>query len=370
MRTIVSALAFFAAFAAPAHGQISIDIDTSLADRTLALVCSSRRINEAEIRRSPVVQAQIEHNSGLTPTATMDAYVAALRAASACQAPTPDPFGIGDVIANVEIYRQKVAAIQARREELAAAVARRLAPYAPANFAFNGSVVLAVPYFSCGGFAAQGAFFIDLRCLSADINQDALALELLVTHETFHAMQRQLFHPTFETDPQTQIEAYRLLLDSLLTEGSAEFVANSAEMRDLPGGGLLTRIGREFSFSNGQRVGTNFAALAVLFDYVANNPETPRDAARRAYTIGFTGSFQQFGYYVGAAMARSIEQKWGPAGVMCVMRLPSEQFVLAYRAIAAEDSTVRALDPAIIRAAEAVRDQREGNFDFSTCRPA
>ena len=123
----------------------------------------------------------------------MDAYVEALRALSACAAPNPDPFGVAAILQNRDAFRRKIVALRERRDERSAAVAQRLRPYVPADFSCHGDVVLAVPYFSCGGFAQQGWFFLDVGCLDDDIASDFDAVVLLIAHETYHAVQARLF---------------------------------------------------------------------------------------------------------------------------------------------------------------------------------
>ncbi|MGE0046333.1 MAG: DUF5700 domain-containing putative Zn-dependent protease [Hyphomonadaceae bacterium] len=370
MRTILLALAALT-LAAPAEAQVRITIDASLAERTLGLVCSGRPVDERAVRNSPAVQAQIAHNSGLIAAATMDAYVAALRAASACQAPAEDPFGIGDVIANREIYRAKITALTARQNELTQAVAARLAPFMRDGENFEGSVVLAVPYFSCGGFSREAAFFIDIRCLDADISADWVALELLIAHETFHAIQQRYFARVIENAEEiaTLTDAYAYLFGALLWEGSAEYATPSRELG--AGGGMLTRIGRQFAASNAQRRRSNFNLLSMMFEYVSHHEGDPRAAAERAYQIAFTGTFEQFAYYAGAEMAGDIDQAWGRPALLCVMRLPAEEFALAHDAVAeARTDNPRRLGPAAIGAARAVRATRETTQTFESCRPA
>jgi hypothetical protein len=118
-------------------------------------------VDEAAIRASPLVQAEIKHNSGLRATATMDAYAAALRAGSACRAPDADPFAIGTVIADPRRFGARVDANLARSNELSRSVAERLAHYLPPDYEFTGSVVLAVPYFCCGGLRCRRRSFYD-----------------------------------------------------------------------------------------------------------------------------------------------------------------------------------------------------------------
>ncbi|GAN00114.1 hypothetical protein U91I_03779 [alpha proteobacterium U9-1i] len=348
-----------------------ITINTSMADRTLALVCSGAEVDETAVRASEVVQAQIQHNLRLRDTATMDAYVAALRAASACQAPADDPFRIGDVIANRAAYRTKIDALKVRQDEIAAVAAARIEPYLPAGMDYRGDVVLAVPYFSCGGFAARGRFFIDVRCLADDISADNEALTMLVTHETFHAIQEQvLFQP--EVGPNTTTHgALESLFSALITEGTATYVGRADAVMPATGGGMLTQINRRFAGDNAQRMRANFSLLTMLFDHV-RRARDPEPTVRDAYSIGFSGgTYQEMGYFVGAQMAGDIERAWGRDALVCVMRLPPEQFVLAHDAVAAAstaDPALLRLGPAAEDAARYVARRRGGQHGYAACR--
>src|SRR5262245_31044697 len=142
-KIVQAAFALAALCSAQAAAEVVVRLDTSLADTALALTCTGQPVDEAAVRASPLVQAQVRHNVRLRETATMDNYVAALRALSACQAPTPDAFGVADIIANPDAYRRKVATLRERQQELADAVAARLARYLPEGADFSGDIVLA-----------------------------------------------------------------------------------------------------------------------------------------------------------------------------------------------------------------------------------
>lgn len=334
---------------------VEVTVDASLAEQALGLVCTGRDVDEAAVRASPLVQAQIEHNSRLRETATMDAYVAALRAASACTAPEPDPFGIGRVIREAEQLRAKVDALVARGDALSHSVAARLTPYLPADYAFTGAVVLAVPYFSCGGFSAAGRFFTDVACLDDDIESDWDGLALLVAHEIFHVIQERLFWPL--PDPTagiaTRADAYALLYAELLIEGSAELVAHTSTL-PASGGGRYTRFARSFNDANARRMPQNFALTSALLERVAARRADVEAAAHLADAILFSGQYEEIGYYVGAQMLADIDRAWGREALTCIMRLPPEQLVLAHDALAAQ-----AGDDMLRLGAEAVRQARE-----------
>lgn len=353
------------------QARVRLTIDTSLADSALALTCSGAAVDEAAVRASPLVRAQIEHNSNLRAAATMDAYVVALRALSACQAPAEDPFNVAAIIADPQSYRAKAAAITARRAELASSVQEMLTPYMPPGRRFTGGAVLAVPYFSCGGFSYREYFFIDIACMNPGLDGDFDSLRMLIAHETFHAIQAQTyFHVVDDTgDVTTRTAALELMFSSLLWEGMAEHVASTASLATGEGGGRLTQIFRRFAQDNAQRIRTNTETLSMLIEYVAAADDA--DAHRRselAYAAGFTGGYQQFAYYVGDRMAGDIERAWGRAALVCITQLPPEQFALAHDAAAHDGEARLRLSPQAIAAAQSLAATRGGNHGFETCR--
>ncbi|MEZ5995914.1 MAG: DUF5700 domain-containing putative Zn-dependent protease [Hyphomonadaceae bacterium] len=354
----------------PRPAQISIHVDTSIADRTLGLVCSGQPIDERAVRASPIVQAQIAHNSGLIAAATMDAYVEALRAISACTPQAHEVFHVGDIIAHRDAYRAKIEAISARQSELASSVAERLAPYVPAGVRFQRALILAVPYFSCGGFEREEYFFIDVECLADDIETDFVALQVLIAHETFHGLQARTFFPApIDADEITDTDSgLDDLFGTMLREGTATYVAGTSEVLQAPPGGMLTSIAQSFGRTNRARLETNFQLLSILYGYVAEAP--PDQARQRAETVedmAFDGgAFEEFGYYVGARMAGDIESAWGRGALVCVMQLPAEQFILAHDAAVAADSL--RLSPQVIDTARRRAQSRGGDHSFQSCR--
>jgi hypothetical protein len=362
-RTIAVALLVFHSLPCPA-AEVQVSVDSTLAERALSLVCTGHDVGEAVVRASPIVQAQIEHNSGLRAAATMDAYVAALRAASACKAPDPDPFAVSRVIAEPERFRHKVDAIVARGNALSKSVSERLTPYLPSDYTFIGSVVLAVPYFSCGGFSAAGQFFIDVACLSDDIESDWDGLAVLVGHEIFHVIQEKLFWPApdWKAKIATRADAFAFLFAELLMEGSAELVASTSSL-PASGGGPYTRLSRSFYDANARRIPQNFALMNALLDRVAATRSDFEAAANVADSVLFAGEYEEIGYYIGERMLADIDRAWGRAALRCIMRLPPEQLVLAHDAVAA--TTARAASSrdggseTLRLDAEAVRQARE-----------
>ncbi len=297
----------------------------------------------------------------------MDAYIAALKAASACRAPTPDPFHIGNVIDHRDAFRQKLFTIRARQQELADAVTHRLAPYMPEGTHFRGAVVLAVPYFSCGGFSSDTAFFVDVGCLDDNLDNDFTALTYLVAHETYHAVQARLFFQGIDdlSKVNSDEDGVEYLFGLLLTEGSATYVAPPGELPDTRG--PLTRLDRQNAQANANRLSQDFLVTSMLIERTARS-SAPAQAAQDGYKIGFSGDgFQEMSYFVGARMLGDIDSAWGRTALVCIMQLPPEQFVLAHNALAKADKHLYRLSDGAVGAARVLELHRRGR-SFETCR--
>ena len=105
----------------------------------------------------------------------------------------------------------------------------------------------------------------------------------------------------------------------------------------------------------------------MLSHVAAAAPEQARARTAMVESIAFDGgSFQEFGYYVGARMAGDVERAWGAAAFVCVMRLPAEQFVLEHDAVAHDDGLK--LGAEAVSAARSVAMARGGDHDFRHCR--
>ncbi len=216
---------------------------------------------------------------------------------------------------------------------------------------------------SCGGFSMDGAFFIDVPCVADSVEDEFDAIKILSAHETYHALQYAFFAP-FNEDMQiiaTPAAAQDYLFMSLLTEGTAEYVAYS---REVTGNGSLATLFRDFAVKGYQRVKYNLRMVG----YAAEVLGQPGDSNRRLrdiYTLGFTGDTGQPFYYVGATMAKTIEAAFGRATLVCVMALSPEQFVLAYDAATSKPGTDAApIGPGAVRAA---RQLGEGKASFEDC---
>jgi hypothetical protein len=336
-RTLTGCL-IFAGLAAPAQaGNVDLSIDSSLADYVLEVSCSGEPVDEERLRASKVLRAQIKHHSGLREKYSMDAYIEGLKAASRCETLEEDIFRFRYAVNEKEELGRAIAFLKSHEDELVAFVIGKTAPYFPADKQFSGEIVLSAAGLSCGGFSMDGAFFIDVPCIAGDVEDEFSAIKILSAHETYHAMQYVFFAP-FDEDMQvinTPAAAQDYLFMSLLTEGTAEYVADS---REVTGEGPFAKLSADSAAKGHRKVNTNMRMVGYAAE-VLGRPGNSKQRVGDMYRLGFSGETGQVFYYVGAAMAKTIEAAFGREALVCIIALTPEQFVLAYDAASAKAVT-------------------------------
>jgi Putative zinc dependent peptidase (DUF5700) len=114
---------------------------------------------------------------------------------------------------------------------------------------------------------------------------------------------------------------------NLAIEGMADYVGDP---RALPGGGAgIVRARREYA-RNLARSGESFALFDTIIYRLYRDPDAPLESL---LNLGFGGSWEQSGYYVGYAMASAIERNAGLEKLQQLVASPPEDFVLEYIAV-------------------------------------
>ena len=349
----------------PARAQnVQIRVDTSLADYILEFACSGEEIDEQRLRTSRLLQTQIKHHSVNSDLFTMDGFIDAAKAAAACEVRARDLYRFRHVVKDRQQVARAIAFLKQHEAELSSFVVEKIAPYAPPDQRFSGEIVLVAASWSCGGFAMDGAFFIDVPCVAPSIEEEFQAVKILSAHETYHALQYAFFAP-FNEDIghiETPEEAQAHLFLNLLLEGTAEFVADS---RNAPGEGTLSTIFRDLAAQAYKRMASHFRWLDYASAVLAVD-EASNQRIRDIYDFGFSGSTGQKFYYVGATMARKIEAVFGRERLVCIISLSPEQFVLAYDAALEQAGEVGDY-PVGASTLAAARRLGDENSSFRTC---
>lgn len=347
---------------------LEVRVDASLAHRILGIVCSGEPVDRDWFRASPVVGAQIEHHTELSSTRDLDALLRGLEAASRCEVPEDDPFRFGPVVRNKAGFEQAVAFLERHASDIEEFVVRSVTPFVPADLEWSGSIVLSIVGNPCGGFGTKGRFFLALNCLVAHPESDYSAVRVVSAHEVYHALQDAFFHPRDgEFDDVASFEAaLSQLFWWLETEGTAEYVGDS---RQIEGSGVLSGFLGGFARDGYGRIPLYLRFLGYAADILAAADDY-RERVRDVYELGFSGTGRQVFYYAGAAMTAHLDRTYGREALVCILGLPSEEFVLAYQATAlespGEDSVP--LGRTLVQGAERLRDSRPpGSATFHAC---
>lgn len=356
--------------AAASAQDINVSVDSSLADHLLDIVCSDNDIDEAYLRASPLMQAQIKHHTSLSSARNLDALLKGLEAASKCEVPEDDVFRLGAIVKNKEKFEATVEFLKARAPEIERFVVESLSPFAPEDLAFSGDVVLSIVGNPCGGFASEEYFFLALNCLTAGPEEEYSAIKAVSAHEVFHALQNEFFYPRSK-----EFEEIASLDDSLehlfrwlMFEGTAEYAVDS---RQIEGAGALTEFLTGFAENGYQQIPlyTEFFSYTAEILTAGEGVDDYKERLRNIYKLGFSGAGRQVFYYAGAAMARHLDETHGREALTCIFRLPPEQFVRAYHAAALQspgEETVP-LGQTLMEAAERISSRREADLRFERC---
>lgn len=355
---------------APVMAQnVSVDIETAPAERLLAIACSGEAIDGSEFAQSRLLQSQIAHHREFAERFTLENYLAGVRAIARCEVPDPDPFRFAALVERREAMREAIAYLVRRRAEIGDSAAQLLSPYVSEDFAFEGRAVLAAASFSCGGFARDGAFFVDIPCLATDMPGNYEALVRLITHETYHAIQLQ-----FAAQPMAEFgavdsleEALDHMFATLMLEGSASHVA---AMQDIAGDGRYAEFSRSLARRNFRHLEYNARLFDYMIEALARDPEHVAERFPDIYGLAFDGAFGELGYYIGQQMTAEIEHSFGAAAVSCLLALPGENYVLGYASALADNDNLdrsAAFDASTLEAALWMAQRRAEPADFEAC---
>jgi hypothetical protein len=356
--------------AAASAQSIKMNVDSSLADYLLETVCSNMDVDEDRLRSSPLVQAQIKHHTNLSQTRNFDALLAGLEAASRCEVPEKDVYRFGPIVENKEKFEATVAFLKGRASEIETFVVESLTPFVPEDLDYSGNIVLSIVGNPCGGFASEKYFFLALNCLTAGHEEEYSAIKVVSAHEVFHALQHEFFYPRSKDleEIESRDDAIEYLFRWLMFEGTAEYAADS---RQIEGSGTLTEFLTGFSENGYKQIALYIEFLSYTAEILTagSDAEDHKERLRNIYNLGFSGSGRQVFYYTGAAMAGHMDKTYGRDALICIFRLPTEQFVRAYHAAALKSPSgeMVPLGETIVKAADRISRKRGKDLRFERC---
>ncbi|WP_417318840.1 DUF5700 domain-containing putative Zn-dependent protease [Emcibacter sp.] len=315
----------------PAHADITVRLDTSLARNVMADICSGRDIDEDAIRHNPAIRDMLTHFRKFRNYITMDNYLDARRKAAGCQKIDRDYFRFNDVMNNRQEINDLLDKLSETQAETSARVARMIAPFSPGDTDFSGSAVVAVGTPSCGGWAVGDDFYIDLPC----IRDDPEGMTFLIAHETYHAVQNEFMPPAPENDP------VRLIMFEAIREGAASTLA---DFNKVDSDARYSRASKRSLRINHHRMPLNFTLLEMAISHLGGNQDGER--YKEVYNIGFSGSFDAPFYAIGQTVIGAVDEAFGRPHLVCRLETSPEVLFLDYLDLTKKDSALPALGPA------------------------
>jgi hypothetical protein len=362
MRHYLPALAIvlplFCAGAEPQDG-ISVTIDSSAAEAVLKAVTGDTSDAESLAQAAvklPGIQAMIEKEHRYVPAASADSFVAAV--VETVNGRSGEPFPLREIRDNPAKVRTLLAELASRKTELSQRLSGRLRMFAPRGLTLHTTLAVVLGSHQNGWVPDQKSpvFYIDAGFQAGDVD----ALIAVAAHELFHVVQgavqpvwnAALAASTGGSPEMREMHNVHAALLNLVIEGMADYVGDPREM---PGSGpAIVRARREYA-RNLARNGESFALFDTIIYRLYKDPGAPLDFL---LNIGFGGSWEESGYYVGLAMASAIDRYVGRERLQKLVALPPEDFLLEYVAVAEKRAPGPDLIPLAASSAEAASASR------------
>lgn len=299
---------------AQVRARIALRFDYSGAQAVLD-VLKNKDPTTAQINRALAVEgvrAMIANTTKYLPRNNLAGFAAAVRQVAATGKESTGDFQLDDVWSHRAQIHALIAALRADERSTTTRITDTLLRYAP----MARGVTITVHFVAGGvsdGFLLDNDPNLEFFVALGKGDQDLPGLELNITHEAFHAVQKALgrSHRSMAgcvNDPNAGPPPLRLICTTLL-EGTASFVADATKYRGHgPYIGMWrSRYERNLTHT---ALGEGFALFDQLLASLQNHSITWNDAYVRAFTPPNTPA-----YFVGYEMARAISRYDGPAAI-------------------------------------------------------
>jgi Putative zinc dependent peptidase (DUF5700) len=340
---------------APARVTVSIDTSGANAVLTAALADPAHAAQTADAAlANSAVRAMIAKMAIYDHTVTPQAFKAAVIALA--NGGSGDPFDLARLRTDPSPTRRMLARLANESDIISRRVADRLQSFTPDGLDIHARLFVLVGAAHQNGWApdeTQPDFYIDLGFHGEEVE----SVINICTHELFHVIQYRVQpdidatmtdHPELPVETRERHRADAVLMN-LLLEGTATYVGDASLYQAT--GPHLTHDQREL-----QRELARATEIFGLFDTVlyraSHDPGAPLATLLR---IGFGGSWDQTGYYVGYRMAKTIDRYSGRDRLRTLVTLPPAQFVADYIALARahpDDPDITPLAPASVATIE------------------
>jgi hypothetical protein len=247
-------------------------------------------------------------------------------------------FDFDGVVQATPMIRKIISEIRANELAMVRRVVGRLTQYEPPTDKLTLTV-----YFVAGGvsdgFVPDSTFSPAFYDNIARAEGDVAGVELVMTHEIFHVVQKAVAQHTPSLQAAVNhpeaLPPLEHLVAATLWEGSAMYVADP---KRASGQGPYVSMWRDRAIRNTTpaRIRENFA----LFDSVAAELGAGRMAWSDVDRIGFSGDNDERFYAVGYLMAAAIDQYCGPSCIARLLEKPPVEFFREYVSLYKKHSSI------------------------------
>jgi len=230
-------------------------------------------------------------------------------------------YSLDEVKGNIGGIRMVITSIERDPDHFQRAIERRIARFSPrsANIHINGYVV-------AGGDGGGYTFGDTDFYLNVGRIRDFVLAREVTNHEMYHAVQGAFSKErgALDDDPDlSPCHATRKLFDNLYEEGTADYVGDHS-LIDQAKGEAADRI-RDDERDGLKHMEWSASLLEMSVD--ALNAKTPLPYSQ-VYAVGFYG--HAILYNIAYVIAKDITARYGPDGLIKLLRQPSYDYILTY----------------------------------------
>ncbi len=307
---------------APAKAQdISITYNYEAAEKLIQILESNAFHEQdfAELMELHGTQAYLKKLGAFFPEITAATFKQSLKAVVEGSPLEEDSFMFNRILPHISEVKELLNEISAKETQLTQSSVSLLEQYSPKNIELNVNVYMVLGIVG-GGWTFDDepdAFYVDLTFMQGDY----LGVTYLSTHELYHLLQYRFM----QESPQKGTDKVAYLLDQMLREGSATYVADFSKVEEE---GFYIDFSKEEYSRNFRRMETNFALFETLLTQAHQENTVDIDLL---YNIGLSGMYQSPLYYVGYHMMKLIAEYQGREALIDLLGQSPEQLILAYQ---------------------------------------
>jgi hypothetical protein len=309
---------------------IKVTIDNESGKAIIAAL-SKNKISDAEIERIAALEGNRALINKMTSLGLVDAENVFKRTLGEVirtgRVSAKDDFRWNNVKSKLPLINLMAERITRDQTALITDLNRLISDYTPPDLQGDVRARLLVGGWSLG-------FLVDndptLNIALEKVDDDYEGLKYLLAHELYHSIEalgdarRKKSLVKMETQPPVNIVNAYILAFNIYNEGAATYVGDFTKIKEPNKFSKAQQLEYE---RNANRTRQNFALFEALL-YRAYHDETAD--GDQLYSIAFTTSYEEAGYYVGYRMAQIIEQAEGKAALAGFVNKSPLEFFAKY----------------------------------------